>query len=111
MLSSKYLTHKHASFNGCTFFEAAVLFAVVLVSIGLIQVALTIMVGYGFIWLFLFLLCFPLFKSLSAKVGKLKEYKPYGYIAQGMRVRLSNLGLMKSPYFTATGRLIARRRR
>lgn len=110
MLSSKYLTHKHASFIGCTFFEAAVIFTSVLVTIVCIQSVLTLIFGHWYMWFFLNLMIFKIFKLTAGKVGKAKEYKPQGYISQGMRVRLAKFGLMKSPYFNYTGRLVARRR-
>lgn len=69
-----------------------------------------ILFGYGSVGMFVTLVSFfHVTKLLLNRLQKVKYGKPYGYYKQLAIKKLSEMGLMKSPYLTRIGKWSVRR--
>ncbi len=110
-LSSRYLTHKQAGISGCTLFETVIVtLAFQTVVIGS-AILIGFIFGYGLLCVLgLFILSLPCIKYFLRWMGKQKEGKPHGVFIIRFRKKMAHLGLWRSPFLEAEGRLQTRKK-
>lgn len=117
--SSKYLTHKHASFHGCTLEEMGVILAIYAsIEIPLIFIFAVLSRHYlgGFIgalllWFLFFamLTFFVLLKRTAIYIGRLRNGRAAGYLKLRFKEILHQKFNLKIPYLIRNGKWITRK--
>lgn len=117
--SSKYLTHKNASFYGCTLEEMGIIlctYAAIEIPIICIIAAITSKYLGGFVgaFLLLFLLCclltfFVFIKRTASYIGKLRQDRAPGFLKLRFRQVLHEQFGINIPYVVREGTWITRR--
>lgn len=118
--SSKYLTHKNASFYGCTLGEMGIILcAYAAIEIPFICIIAAMISDYlgGFVgaFLLLFLLCcvltfFVFLKKTAGFIGKLRQDRAPGFLKLRVRQVMHELLGVKISYIVRSGYWITRRR-
>jgi conjugative transfer region protein (TIGR03750 family) len=106
-----HINHKMPIYQDCTLGEVVSVAIATLVGLTVLFSLCTKLI-FGYLWPG-YLLASALFffgtKFLLSKLQKLKYGKPYGYYRHLLVKKLSDLGLIRSPYITRTGRWSVRR--
>ena len=109
--SCKHLTHKHASYNGCTLEEVLIIAAVYFVIDILVSIVLTLFYGMFFLFFVVtFSISIVLWKKTTKRIGKLKEGKQVGYLTLRTRQWLHKKFGIPLPFATSRGIWSTRRR-
>jgi conjugative transfer region protein (TIGR03750 family) len=105
MPSSKYLTHKHPMWYGCTLQEMSILSILGLISISIIFVVIPSLLGLP-TWIGIIIggiAIKPVVKRLIMWVGDWKKDRPHGYLMTVLFIRFAEYGLMRLPYVRRIG--------
>lgn len=87
--SCRYLTHKHAAFNGCTLAETVlIVIGYLMISIMLSLLCLLFLSNFVISFLILFVISLGLIKYTASVIGSLKLDKPQGYLISVLRLSL-----------------------
>ena len=106
----KHLTHKYASFFGCTIEEVCVIAVIYLVLDLILSIILALFFGKLFLWFIgFFVLAYFLIRITARKVGSFKENKQQGFLILKIKQKLSQKLGFPVPYITYSGRWSFRR--
>ncbi len=115
-----HLTHKYASFHGCTLEEMGIILGIYALIECPLLIGLSLMLGKylgGFGGAFLLLLLvfavitfFILLRQTAKFIGRLRKGRPAGYLKLRLKQVLSDNFGMTIPYITRDGHWITRRR-
>lgn len=109
--SGKYLTHKYASWFGCTLEEVAVIVLIYFVFDLLISAILALWLGKFFLlFLGLFVISFFLIKLTAYRIGKIKEGRQEGFLMLQIRLLCADKFGASIPFLRRCGQWITRRR-
>lgn len=110
--SCKYLTHKHASFHGCTLQEMAIIAGVYIGMDLVIATLVKLFVGKGFVLSLLILIgitFFVLIKATAKRLGKMRKGKPAGYLTLRWGKFLHDKFGVAIPYVTRNGQWMTKK--
>lgn len=109
--SCKHLTHKYASFFGCTIEEVCIMAVIYLILDIICAVILSIFFGMFFIFFIGFFICsYFLVRFTARKLGTFKENKQQGYPLLKLKQKLNQTIGLSVPFITQKTAWSARRR-
>ena len=107
----KHLTHKHASFLGCTIEEVCIIAVIYLILDTILAVILALFFGMFFLFFIGFFICsYFLVRFTARKLGSFKEGKQQGFVILRLKQKLNNTLGLAVPFITRQGAWATRRR-
>lgn len=109
--SCKHLTHKYASYFGCTLNEMLMISAVSFAVGFLLSLVLALFLGNFFLILIgIFIITYGVIRVVARKVGKTKENRQQGYVELKMKQYVAKQMNWRIPYVVRQGHWSTRRR-